>query len=89
MRFLSYSFYLVIFLGDLNKLWNSVKIILYFQFKNTPEVDPEFNQISKPGYFPKVIINLKLLTIFWKSSIQDIWLGFEYASALPLSWYIG
>ena len=37
------------------------------------------NQTSKMELFAKIVYPLKLLTIFAKSSIVDVWLGYKYA----------
>ena len=42
-------------------------------------------QISKMKLFAKIVNCWKVLTIFAKISISDVWLGSEYASVLEYS----
>ena len=53
------------------------------------EAHSEPNQTSNMDLFAKIVFGWKALTIFAKNSIQDIWLGSEYAPdlVLPRAWY--
>ena len=49
-------------------------------WRSASEADLEPSQTSKMEILAHIVKSWKLLTIFAKNSILDIWLGFEYAS---------
>ena len=64
---------------------------MFFEFilRHLSEEYSEHSQTSKMEHFGKKVSNWKLLTIFRKRSILNVWLGSEYASAyneLPHTW---
>ena len=48
--------------------------------KKIPEAHSEPTRTYKMELFAKIVTTFQRLTIFGKSSILDIWLGFEYTS---------
>ena len=65
---------------DVTCLTEDLKILLKFKIFNT-ETYSEPSRISQMELFAKIVNGFQPLTIFARSSILDVRLGFEYASA--------